>query len=75
MRAALVCTNVYQSALSLPSRTGIVFDRDVTVKASSKNEFNLQNLIKAVKFLVSTLFLVERCVSALQLLSGRVKCH
>jgi hypothetical protein len=37
--------------LPLPSRTqslkaAIVFDRDVTVKASSKNELNLQNLIK-----------------------------
>jgi hypothetical protein len=45
----------------LPSRTqslkaAIVFDRDVTVKASPKNELNLQNLIKTVKFLVSTLF-------------------
>jgi hypothetical protein len=55
------------SALALPSRTqslkaAIVFDRDVTVKASSKNALNLQNLIKTVKFLVSTLFLVERCV-------------
>jgi hypothetical protein len=54
--------------VSLPSRTqslkaAIVFDRDVTVKASSKNALNLQNLIKTVKFLVSTLFfLVERCV-------------
>jgi hypothetical protein len=54
--------------LALPSRiqslkTAIGFDRDVTVKASSKNELNLQNLIKRVKFLVSTLcFLVERCV-------------
>jgi hypothetical protein len=34
----------------------IVFDRDVTVTASSKNALNLQNLIKTVKFLVSTLF-------------------
>jgi hypothetical protein len=47
--------------MSLPSRTqslkaAIVFDRDVTVKASSKNALNLQNLIKTVKFLVSTLF-------------------
>jgi hypothetical protein len=45
----------------LPSRTqslkaAIVFDRDVTVKASSKNALNLHNLIKTVKFLVSTLF-------------------
>jgi hypothetical protein len=45
----------------LPSRTqsleaAIVFDRDVTVKASSKNALNLQNLIKTVTFLVSTLF-------------------
>jgi hypothetical protein len=45
----------------LPSRTqslkaAIVFDRDVTVKASSKNALNLQNLIKTVKFLISTLF-------------------
>jgi hypothetical protein len=55
-------------SLSLPSRTqslkaAIVFDRDVTVEALSKNALNLQNLIKTVKFLVSTLFfLVERCV-------------
>jgi hypothetical protein len=47
--------------MPLPSRTqslkaAIVFDRDVTVKASSKNALNLQNLIKTVKFLVSTLF-------------------
>jgi hypothetical protein len=40
----------------------LVFDRDVTVKASSKTALNLQNLIKTVKFLVSTFFLVERCV-------------
>jgi hypothetical protein len=52
----------------LPSRTqslkaAIVFDCDVTVEALSKNALNLQNLIKTVKFLVSTLFfLVERCV-------------
>jgi hypothetical protein len=54
-----------QMSLALPSShkthrqnlyAGIVFDRDVTVKASSKNELNLQNLIKTVKFLVSTLF-------------------
>jgi hypothetical protein len=48
------------SALALPSRTqslkaAIVFNRDVTVKASSKNALNLQNVIKTVKFLVSTL--------------------
>jgi hypothetical protein len=48
-------------AMALPSRTqslkaAIVFDRDVTVKASLKNALNLQNLIKTVKFLVSTLF-------------------
>jgi hypothetical protein len=54
-------------SLTLPSKrqslkAAIVLDRDVTVKASSKNELNLQNLIKTVKFLVSTLFLVERCV-------------
>jgi hypothetical protein len=47
--------------LPLPSRTqslkaAIVFDRDVTVKASSKNALNLQNSIKTVQFLVSTLF-------------------
>jgi hypothetical protein len=47
--------------MALPSRTqslkaAIVFDRDVTVKASSKNALNLQNLIKTVNFLVSTLF-------------------
>jgi hypothetical protein len=47
-------------ALALPSRTqslkaAIVYDRDVTVKASSKNALNLQNSIKTVKFLVSTL--------------------
>jgi hypothetical protein len=47
--------------VALPSRTqslkaAIVFDRDVTVKASSKNALNLQNLIKIVKFLVSTIF-------------------
>jgi hypothetical protein len=36
---------------------GAVLDRDVTVKVSSKNELNLQNLIKTVKFLGSTLFL------------------
>jgi hypothetical protein len=52
---------------SLPSRTqslkaAIVFYRDLTVKASSKNELNVQNLIKIVRFLVSTIFLVERCV-------------
>jgi hypothetical protein len=29
---------------------------DVTVKASSKNELNLQNLIKIVRFFLSTLF-------------------
>jgi hypothetical protein len=50
--------------MTLPSKrqslkAAIVLDRDVTVKASSKNELNLQNLIKTVKFLVSTLFLVE----------------
>jgi hypothetical protein len=49
------------NVLTLPSRTqslkaAIVFDRDVTVKASSKNALNLQNLIKTVKFLVRTLF-------------------
>jgi hypothetical protein len=49
------------AALALPSRTqslkaAIVFDHDVTVKASSKNALNLQNVIKTVKFLVSTLF-------------------
>jgi hypothetical protein len=43
------------TANPLPARTqslkaAIVFDRDVTVKASSKNELNLQNLIKTVKF-------------------------
>jgi hypothetical protein len=38
-------------------KAAIVFDRDVTVKVSSKNELNLQNLIKTVKFLGSTLFL------------------
>jgi hypothetical protein len=64
----------------LPSRTqslkaAIVFDRDVTAKASSKNVLNLQNLIKTVKFLVTTLFLVERCVEALQILRRGVKCH
>jgi hypothetical protein len=37
-------------------KAAIVFDRDVTVKASPKNELNLQHLIKTVKFLVSTLF-------------------
>jgi hypothetical protein len=47
--------------VALPSRTqslkaATVFDRDVTVMASSKNELNPQNLIKTVKFLVSTLF-------------------
>jgi hypothetical protein len=51
----------------MPSRTqslkaAIVFDRDVTVKASLKNELNLHNLIKPVKFLVSTFFLIERCI-------------
>jgi hypothetical protein len=50
------------SAGSLPFRTqnlkaAIVFDRDVTVKVSSKNELNLQYLIKTVKIFVSTLFL------------------
>jgi hypothetical protein len=34
----------------------IVFDGDVTVKASSKNALNLRNVINTVKFLVSTLF-------------------
>jgi hypothetical protein len=50
------------SAGSLPFRTqnlkaAIVFDRDVTVKVSSKNELNLQYLIKTVKIFVSSLFL------------------
>jgi hypothetical protein len=35
---------------------------DKSFPASPKNELNLQNLIQTVKFLVSTLFLVERCV-------------
>jgi hypothetical protein len=53
--------NLITQPVSLPSRTqslkaAIVFDRDVTVKASSKNALNLQNLIKTVKCLVSTLF-------------------
>jgi hypothetical protein len=57
----LVLTSLESKVLSLPSRTqslkaAIVFDRDVTVKASSKNALNLQNLIKTVNFLVSTLF-------------------
>jgi hypothetical protein len=43
-------------------KAAIVFDRDVTVKALSKNALNLRNVIKSVTFLVSTLFLVERCV-------------
>jgi hypothetical protein len=51
----------HESPLPLPSRTqslkaAIVFDRDVTVNASSKNALNLQNLIKTVKILVRTLF-------------------
>jgi hypothetical protein len=51
--------------VALPSRTqslkaAIVFDRDVTVNASSKNELNPQNLRKTVKFLVSTLFFFSR---------------
>jgi hypothetical protein len=49
------------SVVALPPRTqslkaAIVFDRDVTVKASSKNALNLQNSIKTVTFLVTTLF-------------------
>jgi hypothetical protein len=61
--------------MTLPSRTqslkaAIVFDRDVTVKVSSKNELNVQNLIKTVIF-----FLVEPCVEALQLLPRGIKCH
>jgi hypothetical protein len=37
------------------------------VKASSKNELNPQNLIKTVKFLVSTLFegVIESCADIL----------
>jgi hypothetical protein len=34
----------------------LIVTRDVTVKASSKNELNIQNLIKTVKSLVRTLF-------------------
>jgi hypothetical protein len=50
------------NAPPLPSRTQslktpIVFDRDVTVKASTKNERNVQILIKIVLF-----FLIKRCV-------------
>jgi hypothetical protein len=57
--------NLITQPVSLPSRTqslkaAIVFDRDVTVKASSKNALNLQNLIKTVKCLVSTLFFFSR---------------
>jgi hypothetical protein len=49
------------TTIALPSRTqslkaAIVFDHDVTAKASLKNALNLQNLIKTVKFLVRTLF-------------------
>jgi hypothetical protein len=56
-----ICQLIVYLTVPLPSRTqslkaAIVFDRDVTVKASSKNALNLQNLIKTVKFLVSTLF-------------------
>jgi hypothetical protein len=56
-----LATHLRCSVVPLPSRTqslkaAIVFGRDVTVKASSKNELNLQNLIKTVKFLVSTFF-------------------
>jgi hypothetical protein len=52
---------LHRRSVSLPSRTqtlkvAIVFDRDVTVKDSSKSALNLQNLIKTVKFLVCTLF-------------------
>jgi hypothetical protein len=54
---------IFLLLLSLPSRitqslkAAIVFDRDVTVKVSSENELNLQNLVKTVKRLVSILFL------------------
>jgi hypothetical protein len=47
--------NQFATPLPLPSRTQslkAVFDRDVTlVKASSKTELNLQNLIKTLKTL------------------------
>jgi hypothetical protein len=56
-----LATHLRCSVVPLPSRTqslkaAIVFDRDVTVKASSKNALNLQNVIKTVKILVRTLF-------------------
>jgi hypothetical protein len=48
---------IFLLLLSLPClKAAIVVGRDVTVKVPSKNELNLQNLIKTVKCLISTLF-------------------
>jgi hypothetical protein len=55
--ATVVVTLFIIENLTRSETQSLVFDRDVTVKVSSKNELNLQNLIKTVKFLGSTLFL------------------